>query len=373
MTIGLVIGVLLRATIVFGQPADPQRTAVVIEALSRLSSEQINGNPKLQAALKKVLEATRGTAQFVELSRKFHVTNESPALLEIAIQNSTNATGTDALRLIFENGDVGLLRNSLQGTNIASASNLAEALGNLGEKKSVPLLEPLVTDLHRDTALRKHVVHALAQTQEGALALLSLAREGRIGADINMVTSIELNSARWPTIKNEAAQLLPLPLGKNAQPLPSIADLAKRKGDADHGAEVFARPEVGCMNCHQVNGKGVDFGPNLSEIGTKLGKDALYQAILDPSAGISFGYEAWQIELKNGDEVFGLIVSETAEEAAVKSQTGIVSRYKKADIAKRQMTKTSVMPSGLQQTMSIEDLIDLVEYLSALRKPLGQN
>jgi len=142
----------------------------------------------------------------------------------------------------------------------------------------------------------------------------------------------------------------------------------KMKGDAAKGAVMYRRDTVGCIKCHQVNGEGVDFGPNLSEIGTKLGKDALYEAILDPSAGVSFGYEAWQIELKNGDEAYGLIISDTADEIAVKTQGGIVARYKKSDIAKREQQKLSIMPAGLQQTMSTQDLADLVEYLSSLKK-----
>ncbi len=64
----------------------------------------------------------------------------------------------------------------------------------------------------------------------------------------------------------------------------------------------------------------------------------------------------------------GLIVSESADELTMKAQTGIVSRYRKAEIAKRQQMKTSIMPTGLQQAMSTQDLVDLVEYLSSLKK-----
>jgi hypothetical protein len=45
-----------------------------------------------------------------------------------------------------------------------------------------------------------------------------------------------------------------------------------------------------------------------------------------------------------------------------------VTRYKKADLTKRVRQKLSVMPAGLEQTMSIQDLIDLVEFLSSLKK-----
>ncbi len=132
---------------------------------------------------------------------------------------------------------------------------------------------------------------------------------------------------------------------------------------------MFRRETVGCYKCHQVNSEGIDFGPNLSEIGTKLAKDAIYESILDPSAGISFGYEAWQLELKNGDDALGLVTSETNEEIALKSVGGIVTRYKKTDILRRTKQKLSIMPAGLEQTMSATDLVDLVEYLASLKKP----
>src|SRR5262249_19327562 len=148
-----------------------------------------------------------------------------------------------------------------------------------------------------------------------------------------------------------------------------ISELMRLKGDPVKGAAVFRRDTTtACIKCHQVNGEGIDFGPNLSEIGTKLGKDALFEAILDPSAGISFGFEAWQITLKDGNEAYGLIVSETADELALKTAGAIVTRYPKTEIKSRTQGKLSIMPAGLQATMSRQDLVDLVEYLSQLKK-----
>jgi hypothetical protein len=46
----------------------------------------------------------------------------------------------------------------------------------------------------------------------------------------------------------------------------------------------------------------------------------------------------------------------------------VLTKYEKADIAKRQKSSTSMMPAGLQLTMSTQDLIDLVEYLASLKK-----
>jgi putative heme-binding domain-containing protein len=347
---------------------EAERTALVIEALSRLQGVNLDQNPKLKQTVLTVLEKTRGTADFVRLVRQFHLTGQESGLLDAAIQNSANDTGTDAARLLLAAKNPTCLASVLQGTNFSAAVKLAQALGNSGEKRAVEFLLPLVAQAKGDPALRKQAVRSLAQTPDGAAALLGLARDEKLADELKFIASSELNAIRWPQLKAEAAKILPLPPGRDAEPLPPVTELLKRKGDAAIGANVFARASVGCANCHQVNGQGIDFGPNLSEVGSKLGKDALYEAILDPSAGIAFGYEAWQLTLKSGDEAYGLIVSDTPEEIAVKAVGGIVTRYPKSDIVTREQLKLSIMPAGLQQAMTAQELVDLVEYLSSLTK-----
>ncbi len=119
-----------------------------------------------------------------------------------------------------------------------------------------------------------------------------MARSGRLAGDLRLIAGLELNSVRWENLKTEAAQLLPPPKSQNARPLPPIAELIKSRGDPQKGASIFRRDTVGCLKCRQINGEGVDFGPNLSEIGTKLAKEAIYESILDPSAGIAFGFRS---------------------------------------------------------------------------------
>jgi len=327
----------------------------------------LEANPSLKAAVMKVLDSTRGTTNFVKIVQDFQLKGQNPGLLEVAVKNPANESGVEAMRMILAGHDVSLVKDALS-RNDDTAARTAEALGNTGDKGIVQLLFPLMTDTRRDLSARKQAVRSLAQVQEGAANLLKLAREDRLPNDLKLTAGAELNAVHWPQLKREAAQILPLPQGLNTEPLPPMGELLKMKGNPDKGAQVFSRPEVGCVNCHRVNEKGVDFGPALSEIGTKLGRDALYEAILDPSAGIAFGYEAWQIELKSGDEAFGLIVSETADELAIKDTRTIITRIKKSEIAKRQQMKTSIMPAGLQQTMSTQDLVDLVEYLFSLKK-----
>lgn len=341
--------------------------AINLEALSRLKGIDLEANPAVKAVVMKLLDQLRGTPQFVELVRKFNIRGQTQSLLEAAVRDPSGTTGVEATRLVLQNGELPALKLALNGTN---AVKLAEALGNTDDKEIVPLLEPIVPDTAKPLPLRQQAVRALAKVQEGAAALLELARAQRLPEDLRLTAASELNSVRWDNLKAQAAQLLPLPKSQNTGPLPPISELVKLKGDPLRGAAVFRREIVGCFKCHQINGQGTDFGPNLSEIGTKLAKSAIYESILDPSAGIAFGYEAWDLELKNGDDAVGLIVSETADELALKAVGGIVTRYRKADIARRRKQKLSIMPAGLEQTMSKDELVDLVEYLSSLKKAI---
>jgi putative heme-binding domain-containing protein len=350
------------------QPIEPDKLNTMIEALTRLGPEAVNANPKLKEALGKVLTATRGTPQFVQLVEQFKLADQNAGLLEVAAKHPAAEAGVTALRLVLASGDTATLSAALAGKDAAAVTKLVEALGNTNARQLPTLLLPLVSDTTRDVNLRKQTVRALARTQDGATALLKLAREDKLPADLKFTATTELNGVRWPELKAEAAKLLPLPPGQGDKSLPPVAELLAMKGDARRGEEVFFREAVGCGKCHVVNGRGTDFGPALSEIGSKLPREALLEAILDPSAGISFGFEAWTVETKSGEELFGLIVSETGEDVSVKTVGGAVTKLKKTDVAKRQQSKLSSMPAGLQQTMTVAELADLLEYLAALKK-----
>jgi putative heme-binding domain-containing protein len=342
-----------------------QPNSVALEALSRLKGIDLESNPAVKNAVLKILEQVKGTPQFVEVVRDFKITGQETALLDFACKQPASSTAAEAVRIVLHSDRANLIGEALDGTN---GPPLVEALGNTGEKEIVPLLEPRLVDNAHDSLFHRKAAHALSGVREGAELLLRLAKEQKLPEDARFIASSDLNSAHWPEIKADAAKILPLPAAQNAEPLPPVSQLIKMSGDPTRGAAVFRRENVGCIKCHQVHGEGIEFGPNLSEIGTKLGKDALFESILDPSAGISFGYEAWQIELKNGDEAYGLITSETEDEVVMKAVGGVSTHYKKTDITKRTKQKLSIMPAGLQQNMSAQELVDLVEYLATLKK-----
>ena len=145
--------------------------------------------------------------------------------------------------------------------------------------------------------------------------------------------------------------------------LGDINELTKGVGNVAGGQKVF---KMYCTACHQVKGEGVNFGPSLTEIGSKLSKTALYSAIINPSQGISFGYEGYKLKLKDGVEVEGMILSKTENDVNVK-QIGSTNptAFKRADIVSMEENEESLMPKF---PLKKQEIVDLVEYLRILKK-----
>ena len=123
-----------------------------------------------------------------------------------------------------------------------------------------------------------------------------------------------------------------------------------------------------CQTFRIVKGEGTDFGPALSEIGDKLPKEAIYEAIIHPNAGISFGYEGYILEMKDGSRAVGIIASETEDEISLKMPEGVAVNYDKAEVVSKTQMENSLMPPNLDKVMSEQELVDLVEYLTSLKK-----
>jgi putative heme-binding domain-containing protein len=340
------------------------RLAIAVDALTRLEGVDLSKNPALQQRVLKVLEKTRGTPGFVRLVKHFQLPGQEPGLLEVAVAQPKEENGIEAAGLVLVSQRTDAIKTSLE-KNDAKAVALAEALGNTGHRSAVPFLLPILNSASGSAELRRQAVLSLVKTSDGAKELLTLTKDGKLSPELKSLAVTELTQVRWEDIRTAANQLK----GQSVVTMPPLAELLKMQGDPLNGQKVFQRASPGCNNCHVVQGQGTELGPNLSEIGSKLAKEALYQSILEPSAGISFGFEAFTLTLKDGDEAYGLIASETSDEILVKSVGGIVTRHKKNNVVSRQKSTLSIMPAGLEAGMTVQELVDLVEYLGQLKKP----
>lgn len=350
-----------------------RKNFITTQAFERLKGVNIQNDPKAKAKLASVLDNSKGTEQFVELVGKFNVKDRYPELLAMAQAKPNEQLGVEAMRTLLAKNQTSLITKALNAEDPQTAEQTIQALGNAGDKQAEEMLWNLIEDTERPLALRRAAVTAAANSRNSAVKLAKLTTEGKLDDDLKDATASALHTAQWPDVKAQAAKLFPLPATKNNKPLPPIEELVKRQGDVKVGRVLFNTTAT-CNKCHIVNHVGREVGPDLSEIGKKLSREALYQSILFPSAGISHNYESYLIAFADGTTVTGLVPSRTEEEIAVKGVDGLTRTYKMADVEIIKKQNISLMPADLQKVMSEEDLINVVEYLTTLKeaKKLGQ-
>lgn len=141
-------------------------------------------------------------------------------------------------------------------------------------------------------------------------------------------------------------------------------------GDPRAGERVFFHSVVGtCGRCHQHNGRGAAVGPSLSLIARRLPEDRseakrwLLETILQPSKDIAPQYATWSVVLKNGKVLTGLPRRKGGNSEAYLGVDGKEFSVKKGDIEFHQETRTSIMPKGLLQHLTVDELNDLFAFL----------
>lgn len=139
------------------------------------------------------------------------------------------------------------------------------------------------------------------------------------------------------------------------------------KGDPLKGLQVFHGSKASCGACHEIGYRGGNIGPDLSRIGSIRSRRDLLEAILYPSASFVRSYEPVMVLTRDGEVVSGLLTEENAEGVTVILAADQRRRIAAEDIEEVRPGKTSVMPGGLDQVLSIQELSDLVSLLETSR------
>ena len=138
--------------------------------------------------------------------------------------------------------------------------------------------------------------------------------------------------------------------------------LAQKAGDPAKGKVVVAL----CQSCHMINGQGGLIGPNLSGAGA-MGMEGVIRNIIDPNAAIEAAYRIFQVKLKAGEVIEAFYVSEDATAYVLRQPGGADRRVPKAEVASAKYLRRSIMPEGLLDGFTDEQVIDLFAYLKTLK------
>jgi putative membrane-bound dehydrogenase-like protein len=134
-------------------------------------------------------------------------------------------------------------------------------------------------------------------------------------------------------------------------------------GDAAKGKVVFSQV---CISCHKLDGVGLELGPDLRSV-AQHDAEKLLNSILDPSAIIEPGFMAYHCTMKSGEQLYGVIATETSASLTLKMAGNITKSVLRSDVASLKSAGTSLMPEGLEAAMTPQSLADLIAYLKMAR------
>ena len=346
--------------------AKDRQSFAMAEALARLQKVNLNSK-QVKTAINKILDENKGSPEFIKLVDRFNVKDRYPDLLALAQKNPDQQIGVDAIKALLNKKQFAMIRKAILSKDAKAALATIKVLGVAQDTKAVNLLSPFVKDAKKPLDLRREAVRSMSTVRPGALELVSLAKSKNVDPLLKDSLAAALHQAQWRDVKEQAVKLFPLPAGKNNVKLPSIAELLSKKGDAKRGKLIFEKQGT-CANCHIVNKAGKEVGPDLSEIGDKLSRQAMFEAVLFPSAAISHNYESYIVELKSGNFVTGLLVSKTPTEVVIKGADSILRKHPPKDIVEILKQPISLMPADLTKNLTAQDMVDVVEYLNTLKK-----
>ncbi|AMV31187.1 hypothetical protein VN12_03650 [Pirellula sp. SH-Sr6A] len=139
-----------------------------------------------------------------------------------------------------------------------------------------------------------------------------------------------------------------------------VSEAKSFEGDAERGQSLY---ETRCLNCH---GGQSALGPSLAGVTKRFSSEDLFVAIFEPSRDISDRYRALKVLTVDGDVLTGMSIYKATDGTTLMTPKGETVRINQKDIEEQSFSKESLMPSGLLDFATPQDLADLLRYLQTL-------
>lgn len=149
-----------------------------------------------------------------------------------------------------------------------------------------------------------------------------------------------------------------------------ILKAIKTAGDARLGENIYRLKSLQCSNCHAIGGAGGRVGPDLVSIGASAPDDYLLESIIEPSKKVKENFHSTIILDTDGQVHSGIPIREDAESVVIRNPGDEVVSIPKSDIEQRREGR-SLMPDGGADSLTEEELVHLLRFLSELGEPGG--
>jgi putative membrane-bound dehydrogenase-like protein len=337
------------------------------ELLLRLpEGKRLSQATKIQTWMQAILLTEPSRQRKLDLVSNLEVPNPAQWLLPLVIDADLDPVSVQAAEMLLKSVSPAVWKEHLSAQDSLGPSRLVEAFASASPDLSMPQLIEILSSPEIAGPIRAAAAKGLTRSAAGAEQLFRLAASDELPRECLVVVGSMLRSSQDPEVRSKALQLFPAPKMKSQQTLPEVAELMTMRGDPRRGAHVYQVTGT-CAKCHPLVSNLRSIGPDLSEIGAKLAREALFVSILDPSAGISHSYEAFSALTDAGTVITGLRISQTDTEVILRDAEGIDHTLRLEELEDFRQLEQSLMPENLTELMTAQELVDLVEYLQSLR------
>jgi putative membrane-bound dehydrogenase-like protein len=327
-----------------GKLLDNGKPDVQLRAINLIRSQQIKG---LEGSLQRI--ANTGAA-----SPELRIA----ALGALTSSEQMSDSGMQFLLGYMSNpdNDAGMRLSAAQVIGRAKLGRdqlLALARGPLSKADSL-VLPNLLSAFHdqKDKEVGEAMVRAVLKSQ----TRLGEADAKRL-ADILQSYPDEVRASARPIMARlEEAQK------QRVEHLQKLYPLLSQGGDIGRGRRIFFGDKVSCFSCHTVGKEGGHVGPDLTSIGAIRSGEDILEAIIFPSASFVPGFEPYTV-VTHDDTIAGVRSEDSPDSVTIITGRDSRVRVRRSDIVSMKPSTVSLMPDGLDESLTRSQLADLLAFL----------
>jgi putative heme-binding domain-containing protein len=236
------------------------------------------------------------------------------------------------------------------------------------------LLLPLLQSTESPVALQP-VLGAFLRSQPAREALPGVLNNQTISSDAAIVALRVIRSSgqSLPELSealSRAGQLSSGPRQLTPDEMVALASEVEMRGDPARGEQVYRRSELNCLKCHAIGGSGGAVGPDLLSLGATAQTDYIIDALLDPNKQVKENFHTMIVVTSDGQTYSGIVVRQTDSDLLLRDAEGREQAVP-LRLIELQSQGISLMPAGLTEKLTRDELIDLAAFLKALGRLPG--
>jgi putative membrane-bound dehydrogenase-like protein len=285
-------------------------------------------------------------------------------LLVRELQNPQRAPAAHALAIRLISSDHEFLtsdrlRNYLNSEYEPLRLEAVRTLAMKSHSQRFALLAEISMDTAQPESVRSEAIAGLAAAADENRDLLTKFASGSHGSSLQQEAERVLRLTSPEATQSE--------LKPPAEDLAAWVELLNAPGNAESGRRMFfSAVGARCGVCHQHSGRGGRIGPDLTRIAHSSTRERIISSILQPSQEVAPHYQPWLLVTDDGKSHTGLRLPKGGDDGVEEYADSDGNQFSLSSerIELRQAAAASIMPEGLEKTVSIADLRDLVTFLT---------